>query len=158
MDAAAEEVLRNRRRVFIWGDDFSQYPPVLTPVHKDRADTLYTAEARKGGPSLDLSLPACYEEEGFVNLAHGMFSYHTEYQNPETGAWVIASAELKAGYRDILGRMKRHLVRHRFHELIWTGPDALRLLQEGKARISGFGLKSPKTYQELRKGKGDTLD
>jgi hypothetical protein len=149
IDSTAKEVLTKRRRLCIWADDFSRFPPIIKPVDYSRPDTLYTLQPTRGGPSIDFTLPPCYEEEGFTNLANGMCVAHGHYWNPESEVWERASANLQAGRKDIVRRMKQYLVRYKFHKHIWIGPDGLRLLEEGKARITGYGLEAPTTYSEL---------
>jgi hypothetical protein len=74
-----------------------------------------------------------------LHLAPGMLSHQREYLDPQTQTWERASAAVKAGYKEVLRRMKTQLVRHRFHVPIWVGRDALSEVQENRARIHGFG-------------------
>lgn len=144
----ARQLVQEWRSIFITGADFSPFPPQFSKV--ENGEVLYRIRGNEGGPCLRLTLPACYEQDGMIYLAHGMFYYYREYLNPNTKAWEPPSPEVKAAYKEILRLIKQHLVRHKFHTPIWIGRDALRLLQEDKARITGFGLDSPKTYAELR--------
>lgn len=133
-----KELLRKHKGVFICGEDFSLLPPQFSKV--GNGEVLYRLRENEGGPCLDLGLPACYERDGIINLAHGMFSYSHTYLNPESQQWEPASPQVIAAYKEIQGLFKQHLVRHKFHKYIWTGRHALQLIQSGKARIRGFGL------------------
>jgi hypothetical protein len=158
INAEIAEFLKKHRHHYIFGEDFSQFPPFLRPVRDNDPNTSYTVQPTHGGPCLELTLPASYEEEGRLNLASGSFVYHSEYLNPGTQRWRTASPALKAAYKDMLGRIKQNLVRHTFHKPIWIGKDGLAQLQAGKARIAGFGLNSPKTYEELMKMRPSAAD
>jgi hypothetical protein len=148
VDKNALELLMKRRGVYIWAEDFSHFPPVLAKVD-DTPPVLYSIQPKLGGPCLELTLPPCYEQEGFIHLAHGILSHQREYFNPESRVWERASPQLIAGYKNVQRLMKKYLVRHRFHEPIWVGPDALTLLEQGRAKICGFGLHEPSTYEEI---------
>lgn len=46
-----------------------------------------------------------------------------KYEQPQPHS--LMTLNLKAGYKEVLRRMKTQLVRHQFHEPIWIGLDAL---------------------------------
>jgi hypothetical protein len=132
-----KEIMLVRRAGFLFSDKFSRSPPWFDSIEID-GQKQYYVRSSCGGPCLDLTLPACYEAEGLLKLASAHLYYARHTWNPATEVWEPPSLELRAGYKEILNRMKRHLVRHRFHMDIWTGRDALQLLQHNKARITGF--------------------
>lgn len=50
----------------------------------EKAGTYYLDVAR-GGPSLELTLPACYAEGDRLVLGPGMLSHQEIYLNPDSG-------------------------------------------------------------------------
>jgi hypothetical protein len=132
---AEKQLIRQWRGLYIWATDFSRFP-----LQFSRATRLYRISSNEGGPCLNFSVPACYERDGTVNLALGIFTHSREYLNPETGEWELATPSVTRAYKEILDLIKQHLVRHKFHKPIWIGRHALDLVLCGKARIRGFGL------------------
>ncbi len=139
LDEEAKEVLRDRRNLYIWGS-FSIFPPCLDRIEEGQNAGKYSVWLAGGGPGLGLTLPACYEEGGLLNLGTGDLSYPKFTFNPNTNLWEPPSPALKAGYKDIKARIKRHLVRHKLKTFIWIGKEALQLVKQNKAKITGFEL------------------
>jgi hypothetical protein len=139
-----KKLMLYKRRVYIWAKDFSKRDPFLKRQEGGEMAGKYSVWLGSGGgQGLDLILPACYEENNITYLATGMLGYEKQYLNDLTGVREKPSVNLKAGYKDILSRIKKCLVRHEFHIPIWIGKDGLRLVQEKKAQITGFGLPDP---------------
>jgi hypothetical protein len=105
IDDAAKKVLQKRPRVFIWAEDSSDSDPIMHKVGEENSEILYCLRPNIGGPSLDLTLPAYYEKEGFTNLAHGIFSSHREYWNPKRDAWEKAAELLRLPAISVAGAL-----------------------------------------------------
>ena len=143
----AECLKGNYGRFYVASDAFS----VWQPCFRQTSLGWYVSD-RRGGPLLELVLPSCYVYDNVgqpmqafsggkeLHLACGTLMHQPAYHNPANGMWEPPSAALKAGYKEVLRRMKAQLVRHRFHEPIWTGRDALHEIENGNATIHGFGL------------------
>jgi hypothetical protein len=152
LDRPFEELVKSRRSLFISSKSFSLRPPHLRKVEKGALAGHYRVDVNLEGPLLHLTLPACYRFDANgvpvpaadggpeLHLAPGMLSHQREYFNPELQRWDKPSDAVRTGYKEIVGRIKARLVRHRFHVPIWIGKDALREVQEHAATIHGFGL------------------
>lgn len=142
LDERLKNMLMERRRVFLWSRHWSRFPPCLEPHPAKEMEGTYYVEFTKGGPLLDLSLPACYETDGVVNLAAGRLVLQRLYFNPDTSQWHHPSEEFKARFREVRSLIKTALVRHKIRNVaIWMGREALAMVQAGKAKVRGFGLK-----------------
>lgn len=103
-----------------------------------------------GGPYLDLALPGCYEEgpegahpsrsvDGGIRLAAGFLSCDHEFYVPE--AEIVVKMPKAAQERDEEFRkiIKAHCKRFGPKKQ-WVGHHAIKLLEEGKAKVTGFGF------------------
>jgi len=133
VDETLKGLLRERRRVYIWCKAFSKFPPGLEQQGSGRKAGKFFVRLPLSGPGLELTLPACFEAEGLVNLNFGSLSYAKETFNPETGRWERPSSQLKAGYGDVRSRLCGHVLNQ--ESGVWTGLDAAHLLNAGRARI-----------------------
>lgn len=138
LDDRVETILKDRRHLFIWGHSFSLFPPVLERIEEGPNAGRYSIRLCKGGPGLELTLPACYEDGGTLNLAPGTLSCPTKWLNPKENAWRKSSAEIAAAFKIIVARMKPQVFHHASYPKIWIGQDALHFIETKKARISGF--------------------
>lgn len=143
--------LEGNCRFFVASEMFTRHPPCLERIESGVNSGRYSVNYSKGGPLLDLMLPFCYRYEAGVpipafdgglelHLAVGILMYQKLYLSPTTQKWESPSDSVKAGYKEILRRIKTRLVRHCFHEPIWAGIDALHQIQSNNATIHGFGL------------------
>ncbi len=133
LDESLKSLLRQRRRVYIWCKAFSPFPPVLERQESGPNAGKYFVRLALGGPGLELTLPACFEAQGVVNLNFGSLSYARETFNPETRQWDKPSLELKAGYADVRAHLREHVLRQESD--VWAGPDAIQLLRKGRAKM-----------------------
>jgi hypothetical protein len=152
LDEVRDHCLHGNRKLFIYSESFAVTPPGFLNLDTGVNAGRYVVNDGVGGPLLVLVLPACYyynsdanptqafEGGTNVHLAAGMLYHPRQYWNPETTMSRSPSDSLRAGYKEILRRIKTRLVRHRFHKPIWIGKDALQQVQEKKATIHGFGL------------------
>ena len=143
LNEEVKELLKRRPNLFLWSTQFSLFPPCMVRMAGGAAAGKYFLSLSRDGPGLELTLPGCYEADGVLNLACGTLSYQRLTFNSQTGRWEKPTLELQAGYKEITKTIKRHLVRHKFHKPIWTGRDALTLIERGTARVTGFGLAWP---------------
>lgn len=142
LDDNVKSMLRDRRHLFIWGKSFSLFPPSFQRIEGEaqagRNSMWYSIYLPEGGPGLELTLPAYYEESGVLNLGPGTVACPRLWFNRETKMWLRPTAELKAGFKEVRSRIKRHLVHCKERPDIWIGHDAARVLDEKNARIIGF--------------------
>ena len=137
LDNPAKELLMGWRFVFLWSAKFSRFPPVMERT-EDGADAgKYTVDLVAGGPGLALGLPPCYERGGILNLAPGSLYYAKHWFNSETELWEKPTPELRAGFREVIARIRLHVTaRHEFDVKMPIGHQALSLLREKKAKIA----------------------
>lgn len=135
---SVREMLLDRRNGFLWSTKFSRFPPVMWRIEGGEADGKYHVGLGEGGPYLRLVLPACYEEEGVLNLGLGSLYYPKWTTKPGTKIVIKPSPELRRGFKEVKSVLVRHLVPLKSHPDIWIGQDANRLVEEGRARICGF--------------------
>jgi hypothetical protein len=140
VDENLKNILRKKRRLFILGKYFSIYPPCLKKKEDGPMIGKYNLYANYGGPSLDLSLPVCFEKDNIINFGSGILSYPKEFLNPHTGIWENSTQNLKDAYKRICSLLKKHLIRHKINSNIWIGNNALTLLKAGKAQIYDKGV------------------
>lgn len=133
IDDTLKELLRQRRRVFLWSPEFSRHPPAFERLEFGPTAGKYQLRLSRGGPGLELSLPASFEARGVVHLNFGRLGYATATFDPETGGFEAPSRELRAGYADVRSRLCQRLLWRR--RGVWMGWDAARLLKAGQATI-----------------------
>lgn len=139
LDAPSIDQIMERRNVFLWSTKFSRFPPAMVRIEGGVNAGKYYLDLSGAGPGLRLVLPACYEKDDLWNLGAGSLYYQRETLNPETQLWEKPTPELIAGYKEVKGVLRPHLVaRHEFALRVPIGHDALRLLREKKARIPGW--------------------
>ncbi|MBS0260476.1 MAG: hypothetical protein JSS02_00860 [Planctomycetes bacterium] len=139
-------------RFYISCERFTRHPPEFWEIKAGKNKGRFAIDDRKAGPLLDLSLPGCfrYDDVGVpylaieggpgMHLAPGTLSNQREYLNPDTQEWEWVAEAVKAGFKDIVRRVKKRLLRHQFHKPIWIGRNALCEVQAKNAMIHGFGL------------------
>jgi hypothetical protein len=116
---------------------FTRFPVQLYRLGSGPAEGKYVVDALAQGPLLQGLLARLNVVDGAPTLLLGDLMYQRAYSHPETGAWENPSQELKDAYKHALRVMKKRLVKHelaKYH----IGPEALRLAQEGKARLREY--------------------
>jgi hypothetical protein len=129
-----KDMLRERRRVYIWSPTYTRVPPVLERQEIGPKAGSYFIRLSKGGPGLELTLPACFKEDGpnlFLN--YGSLTYPSLIQVSATGDWHKAPAALRDGFREVARRIQMRLVRH--EDGNWIGPSARELFRSGRAQL-----------------------
>ena len=152
IDDIQQQCFVGQRKFFVHSTKFSRNPLHWSQIDAGPNQGKNFIAERKGGPLLTLALPPCYrydsqhnatnafEDGSDLHLGCGTLLCHRRYWNEQALNWELPSEAVKSGYKEILQRMKTHLVRHQFHVPIWVGKDALKQIQTGKASIDGFGL------------------
>jgi len=143
--ADVESIVRKRPRLYLWSDEYSQFPPVFGNPTSHGLMMIHLSE---GGPALDLALPACFELKGKLSVGIGSLGYQPQYQNPETGEWYKPPETLKRAYREMRALLQKSLVRRYAWsrsitgrgirpeiKTYWVGPNAAALLEAGEADI-----------------------
>jgi hypothetical protein len=134
-----KELMHKKRRVFIWGKEFSLFQPLFVLQNSGPRQGEYSIGAEYGGPFLDLTLPACFERNGKINLSCGTFTYPEKFKNPEKDKWLKAPEELIKAYKVTCDDFKKTLKRFKYKKYIWIGEDALNLLRTDEAKIVDKG-------------------
>lgn len=138
-------ILKDSRRIFLWSDQYSQFPPQFSkPTSKGlmRIDPAYC------GPALDLSLPPYFEQDGKMRLVAGNLFYQLQYFDPVTGKSYKPHEALKSAYKDakslLCKEMQRWFVASQVVrngefistiETIWIGLHAAAVLTAKQAEI-----------------------
>lgn len=155
LDDPAKEMLRVKGSGYLWSTKFSRWPPVMKRIEGGEADGKYYVMLGEGGPCLHLVSPACYEEGGVLMLDFGELYYPKWTTAPGTNIAIEPSPELRQGFQEVKTIIKRQVVRLKvspdLRELVelkvgpghWSGRQASRMLEEGRARIQGFEPRSP---------------
>jgi hypothetical protein len=138
IDDLVKAMLLDRGDGFLWSTKFSRFPPVMKRIEGGEAAGKYYVGLSEGGPYLRLTLPACYADEEVINLAPGHLYYPKWTTRPGTHIAIRPSPELRAGFREVKAITERQLVRLKVRPDIWSGQEASRLVEEGRARIHGF--------------------
>lgn len=136
----AKEILRRRRRVYVFGEDFSTRPPCLVQHLSGPLAGRYFVYLAGGGQGLELALPNCHMEEGIWQLGAGRLTHPHEFWNGERGRWEKPSANLRAAFTDVRMRLRAELEHHMPIRDLWVGPSAWKLVRGGKARIRVLSL------------------
>jgi hypothetical protein len=140
-------LLQQRPHLYLWSDEYSRFPAGFLPGRH-----YVTIDPHISGPALQLSLPICFPAEVNVRLGEGVLSYLPLYENPETGELYKPPEALKQAYNDVRRllqkTMARCFVRCRVVSAgvikpivvpLWIGPNAMDLLEAGKAEIRVAG-------------------
>lgn len=131
-------LLEQRPFLFIYGS-FSQYPPGFVRRETGPEAGTYRLALNEGGPGLELGLPVCRQTHESVELGSRFLSYPAKFLNPETHLWEEPPNEVRAAFVEIRSRMKKCLQRTKLNQVIFIGPNALELLNQGKATIIDRG-------------------
>ena len=154
VDDTLKSMLLDRINGYIWSTKFALYPPWMERTEAGKNAGKYSVSETREGPCLRLVLPACYEEGGFINLAPGMLSSPRWTIKPRTNVPEKPSPELRAGFKEVKAIIKRQLVRLKVRPDIWSGQEASRLVEEGRARIHGFERPGRNRKIENRENRG----
>ncbi len=100
------------------------------PFWRDYTTTVKDAIRRTDTP--------CYEDGGATQLAPGALYSPPWTIKPGSSVREKPSAEVRKGFTAVKALIKRQLVRLKVRPDIWSGREASRLVEEGKARINGF--------------------
>lgn len=119
---------------FYLAGEFTTYPVPLRCQKAGPAAGKYYVSELILGPVLHGLLARDTIIDGTLTILLGLIMRQRQYNNPETGEWEEASAELKAAYKLAVATFKRHLVRHKSAKLL-IGPEAQRLVEGGKTRL-----------------------
>ena len=138
IDYGLKEMLLDRRNGYIWSTKFSVDTLGMLSTKEGQNAGKYSVGSTEGGPVLRLVLPPCYEQGGVINLGPGMLSCPRWTIKPGTYDAKKPSAELRAGFKEVKAILKRQLVRLKVRPDIWSGQEASRLVEEGRAKIHGF--------------------
>lgn len=135
LTSQAKEILHRRRRVYVFGEDFSLRPPCLVQPMTGSVAGKHFVYLAGGGQGLELALPNCQLDEGVWQLDAGRLTYPHEFWDAERGRWEKPTTALKAAFTDVKARMRTELEQHLPIRDLWIGPAAWDLVTAGKARI-----------------------
>jgi hypothetical protein len=144
---ALKQMLRERPRAYIWSSSYTAAPPILQKQNIGPKAGSYFIHNAKGGPGIELVLPACFVADGTgyrvyepgalaedrtIYLNYGALAYPKEIEDARTGQWSGAPDALIAGFRDVVKRIQSRLAKDGKN---WVGKEGLALLRAGKAQI-----------------------
>jgi hypothetical protein len=132
--------IKKYRNLFIWDKSITKFPPMLVKQNSGPKAGWHRLSYQRGGPMLDLTFPGCSQSDDSINLSIGILACPPYYENPETKEMEKTPNDVKVLFKLLCKDIKRQLVRYKHNIYIWTGKDAVRLLGEGKARITSLGV------------------
>jgi hypothetical protein len=138
MDDVLKDLLQKDRSVYIWSESLGRLPRMHRADSGERRG-LYRPLPYSDCAAISLFIPPFYEESGVMQLGAGRLSAPGTLMDTKTGE-SLPAANLVAAFSDVRALMRRVLKRHRMTRWIWIGPDGLRLVPEGKGRLTAPGL------------------
>jgi hypothetical protein len=135
-DHVTNELLKDLREGpgFALTGAFTSLPVRLMRLDTGPATGKYVVDSLTQGPVLEGLLARINLVDGVPTTLLGYLSYQPQYKNPETEQWNKTSRETKGAYKSAVSIMKKSLVKSDSAKLP-IGAEALRLVQEGKARL-----------------------
>src|SRR5258706_764786 len=126
--------IRPLPRVYLVGDSFSDDPLYLWRQDGGINAGKYFIDISRGGPAMDLSMPAQFEEGGLVWFAEGSLGFQKLYWNDALTQAYPASKPLKDAFGLIKRTLQRHLLERKVaKQKMWVSPKAWELFEAGKA-------------------------
>jgi hypothetical protein len=123
---------------FYLAGSFTKHGVRLSQLGGDGPDAdKYIIHVDVEGPLLSGMIARINPVGGVPTLLLGVLQYQDRYRNLETGERREASSEVKAAYKLAISTMKSRLIEHPTAKFP-IGPEALRLVQEGKARLREY--------------------
>jgi len=120
---------------FYLSGQFTCFPVSFTQLKSGPAEGKYSIDLLTQGPLLQCLLARDNVVEGAVRLLPGRISYQATYRNPETDEWEKATKEVKSAFNHAVSVIKKRCVSYNVGADIYIGPQALMLLESGKAEI-----------------------
>jgi hypothetical protein len=129
------EILRYAPAFFLAGP-FTKFPIQFFQLESGPSAGKYAVDLLTQGPLMQGLIARINTVDGNEKLLPGHISYQDAYKNPTTGEWEKPSAELKAAFKLAVSAIKKRCLRHKIADAeIFIGPAALKLLENGQARI-----------------------
>ena len=141
-DDKLKQHITKKRRVFL----FSKDTKINVMGGLDRQEEgpkagHFSIESDSIGEVLELTFPACFEEDNTVCLGSGSLTYAKEFFNHTLDKWQSPSKPLIGFYNEIRAILKRNLKTTTIGKTkIWLGAHANELLESGDARITDLGV------------------
>jgi hypothetical protein len=142
VDTDLQAQLAQRRRVFL--------VPEGTPLNVDAGFVMqksgpkggwYRIEPNLLGETLELTLPACFDNAGTTCLGSGSLTRAREYFNHESRTWQSPSESLKTFYTLVRKVLQKNLISDSVGaSTAWMGMEAKQLVDAGLAKITDRGL------------------
>jgi hypothetical protein len=129
---------------FYLSGQFTRFPVCFTQLKSGPAEGKYSIDFLTQGPLLQCLLARDNLVEGSVRLLPGRISYQATYRNPETDEWEEATKEVETAFHHAVSVIKRRCVSHNVGADIYIGPQALMLLESGKANIKASHIMKSK--------------
>jgi hypothetical protein len=90
---------------------------------------------------LELSLPKCYEEGGFLCLRSGSLHIPLEYYDHKKKVWRKPTAEERGYYEELKKIIRKNLTKiPQKYKTVLGGKNAKELLERGDAKITDYGF------------------
>ncbi len=142
VDAALQAQLAQKRRVFLVpeGAVLNTDAGLVTQRSGEKTGW-HRIEPNLLGETLELTLPACFENAGTTCLGSGSLTRAKEYFNHEFHTWQPPSDSLIAFYKQVRQVLQDNLVSSSVGKsAVWMGAEAKRLVDSGLAKITDRGL------------------
>ncbi|HXK58855.1 MAG TPA: hypothetical protein PLP42_03080 [Acidobacteriota bacterium] len=135
-----KNLLSNRRRLYIFSADAELRARYFERQEIGPRRGMYRFHAALG-ESLDLTLPACYQEGSVTRLASGILTYPGEVFDWRSEQWRKPREELRNLYTQMCAVIKSYCLRRRVGQhSIFVGQNAVRLVEARQATLRAFGL------------------
>jgi hypothetical protein len=141
IDDEVAEILNRRPRVYVFPKGAMLQRCGFVQQDAGPCAGKFSIELDMMGQGLELTLPACYEESGMLNLSCGMAAYPRQFYSEKHGQWEKPGEEIKSAYSIVCKCIKKLSRRQMLiSKSGWVGSDAAELLRSGKARIVDKGV------------------
>ena len=141
-DAALQSQLFQKRRVFLVPERAALNTDAGLVMQKSGEKAgWHRIESNLLGETLELTLPACFENAGTTCLGSGSLIRAKEYFNHESHTWQPPSNSLIAFYKRVRHVLQDNLISGVIGgRTAWMGMEAKQLIDAGLAKITDRGL------------------
>jgi hypothetical protein len=126
-------------RVFLLGDAFSDAPLFLRKQESGSMAGKYFIDVSRGGPALDLTMPADFGRGDILRLGPQWVSFQKLYWDDTLSVPLQAQNGLKDAFGAVKKTLQRKLLRQELNEVFWVSSGAWSLFEAGQAAILSGG-------------------
>jgi len=135
-----QAIFSGTRRIYLLSPAFSRNPLFLRQQPTGINQGKYFIDIARGGPSMDMSMCARFEERGLSWFAEADLGFQTRYWDDSLTKSYRAPRDLVRCFVAIKKTLQQHLLRKTIHRHVrWVSPDVWQLFETGKAafRLDG---------------------